>query len=498
MKFLFNFLFLAILILKTRSQTENQTENQFTELTGLSENFTQKYSTNEEENEVNFCPELYPFCFCRISSIIIQCKNFSAFSQLNFSLLLNETDNLPRRVYELELEPLSGIPLDTTLSLDGISLYGRVILKKITGFDLMANPFQNVIENNNLYLNLYNVNLETIDNDKICRSNLTLNHIPLFASFNYVLLSENTFTKSGHLCPLMFKNANLRGMDIYDFNSNSTIKLSNIENNYNLNTTIKTLTIYAAKNLTITSNFLNSQIFEKLQDLTFDYVQLSAIEENTFQNLVSLRRVILDLSNMADFIQGSDNKWMDSLNFDVGPVNYSNPNQMSMLANRTLVITFNSRNGKQYSFPNDDLDRFKYFPHQRLVYARILADLDLECSETLRFLSKNAYSYPSVSFLNTTSAYKCFLSLTEHTTNKIESFTSEVITQEISSSKVTMNKPTTTVISSSKEKSVSLNAYLGTTIPLGAFCLMSILIAIYFYKKRKIVPLVDDKNIALF
>ena len=486
MKFLFNLFYSAIIIIKIRSQTENSTETFFTEFTNISDSFTENYSTIEEEYETNFCQELYPFCDCRISSIIIQCKNFSTFSQLNFSLLVNDTDNLPRRVYELELEPLSAIPLDTTLSLDGIRLYGRAILKKISGLDLLANPFQDVNENNNLYLNLYDVNLETIDHDNICHSNQTLNHIPLFTSFNYVLLSENTFTKSGYLCPLMFKDANLRGMDIYDFDSNSTIKFSNIGDDYNLNATIKTLTIYAAKNLTINSNFLNSQVFTQLRDLNFDYVQLNAIEEKTFQNLTSLRRIIFDLTNMADFIQSSDNKWMNSLNLDVGPVNYSNPNELSMLNNKTLVITFNSRNGQKYSFPNKDLDRFEYFPHQRLVFARILADLDLECSETLKFLSKNAYSYSSVSFLNTTSIYKCLLNLTEFTTQEISTV----------STKITTNEITTTEISN--KKSVSMEIFLGTTIPLAALCLIISIFAIYFYKKSKIIPIFDDKNIALF
>ncbi|RNA40449.1 hypothetical protein BpHYR1_013668 [Brachionus plicatilis] len=475
MKFQVILLFFSIVILGTWAQTENQTQNFYTESTGSTDFIAEEYSTSEQV-EFNYCKELYPYCSCRISSIIIQCRNFSYFSQLNFSLLINLTDNSPRRIYELELKPLNAIPLDKTLNLEGISLYGRVILYKISGLDLEANPFESIKENSILNLYLYDVNLETLDHDTICGSNLSSNYVSLFSSFNYVLVSEDTYTYSGYLCPLAFKNANLRKLEMYIFNSSSTIQFSSISNDFDLNITITALTVYSAKNFTIDSNFLNPLIFKKLEDLDFDFVELKSIEKNTFENFTSLKRIVLDLPNMADFLRSTDNEWMKSLNLEVTMVNYSNPNELSKFENKSLVVTFNSRSGQQYSFPNEDLERFRYFPHDRLVYARILADQNLECSDTLQFLLKNSFNYPSVSFLNTTSTYKCFLNSSEQTIQP------------------TFVQTTTIISENPPDNVVSLGVYLGTTIPLAAISILSLTTAAFFYIRKKKVYKTDRKN----
>lgn len=489
------FLFIIFLFLKIKAQTDNSAEYFSYEFTNESDYKTTEPATYQNQTtesiHQNFCKELYPYCYCGISSIILQCKNFSSFSQLNFSLLKNQSDQSPRRIYELELEPLKAIPFDQSLNLDGISLFGRAILNKISSFDLYANPFENVNEKNNLNLYLYNVNLETLDYETVCNPNILPNYTSLFSSFGYVLLSEDTYTKSGYLCPLVFKNANLRKMEIYSTNSNPIFNFSSID--YDLNSTITALTIYSAKNLTLDSDFLNPDVFQKLKELNFDFVELESIEENTFKNLTSLRRIFLDLPNFKDFIRKTDNKWMSSLNFYLNPVNYSNPNEISMFENRTLVITFNSRSGQDYSFPNEDLENFKYFPHDKLVYARILADQDLNCSDTLKFVLKNSFSYPSVTFLNTTSTYKCFLTSIEMTT---ETLFSSTHIQTTSSSDITTSKGQNST--NEPNTDVSLGLYLGTTIPLGAVAILSLISAIYFFFKLKKNRTIGDNNIELF
>jgi hypothetical protein len=75
---------------------------------------------------------------------------------------------------------------------------------------------------------------------------------------------------------------------------------------------------------------------------------------------------------------------------------------------KQLVMTINSlSNGQSYKYPNEDIQNFLSFPFNRLVFARILAELDLECTDTLEYLLQNAFSYEPISFLNTSSVYNC-------------------------------------------------------------------------------------------
>ncbi|CAF0732264.1 unnamed protein product [Brachionus calyciflorus] len=518
---------------ETKTSKTTTIENEST--TAENETTEIEMTTTESAPIFNYCEELYPYCSCTKSISIIECGNFTNFSELDFTLLKNQSDNSSRRIYELELAPLNSLPLDDSLNLDGIHLYRSVILRNISGFRLESNPFESFKENDNLNLYLYDVNLETLNHDHVC--NLSQidhhNYVALFSSFKYILIGSGSFTMSGRLCPLAFMNANLRQIEAYYIESNNTVKFSQLDENIDLNCSVLNLRVWSAKNLVLDSHFLNAHIFALTRNIDFDFVYFHSIEDGTFQGLNKLRTLIFDLMNLKDFITKSDNKWMHSLNSNV-TVDYDNSMEVANLRNRTLLVTFNSRTGQAYNYPNSDLEKFKYFPHNQFVFARIFAADNLPCTETLKFLLKNARSYTTISTLNTTSTYNCLLDpITPTTTPSITTNTTP--TTPTTPTTTTTTTPTTTTTSTSTTPSsaapsssssssapssspstqttttsgtkvstttkntgttVSLSAYLGTVLPLAGVSIISILGVIsLFIKYKKLVNAVAPSDI---
>lgn len=96
-----------------------------------------------------------------------------------------------------------------------------------------------------------------------------------------------------------------------------------------------------------------------------------------------------------------------NLNVDV---HYENQTDLEVNRDKQLVITIESlSNGQSYKYPNEDVAYFYNFPFNRLVFFRILAEPDLECTLCLNWLLQNAFVYEPISFLNTTSVYNCLI-----------------------------------------------------------------------------------------
>ena len=164
------------------------------------------------------CPEFGPFCSCKYSEILMECRGFDSFDQLNFN---PGNTNQPISLYELELEPNNKIMLDNSLDLKNLVITNEVKLRKISGFSYEQNPFSKLKQKpSNLYL--YESNLDfyiakngnwvLLDSKECSASNTILGvqtAIPLFASFGAVVFDYDLVYPK-EMCPYIFRNANLR------------------------------------------------------------------------------------------------------------------------------------------------------------------------------------------------------------------------------------------------------------------------------------------------
>lgn len=406
----------------------------------------------------NYCKELFPRCSCLSSPLIIKCNNFNRFNELDFTLLLNgNLSNGSRKIFELELEPLQPLIVDENLNLTGIELNDRVTLRNINGFDINSNPFQKARTNKTLNLFLYNSKIEFYsfvnESEKInlidnCRLDFFgEDFIPLFSSFNYIFLGRDV--RYSKLCPLIFKNSNIRLIEFNSLNSTNMVLFVNLTKNNQasqLNCKIQQVRIFDARSFTLDDSFLNSDVFKYLDSLNFDYVSFKKIEDNAFRNLNSLRTLIINIENMEQFITSSNNTWMKYLNNDI-KIDYNKTDlNISDYYNKSLLITINNRNNNQnYSYPSKDLKHFQYFPHENYVFLRILSEVNLECSTTIQFILKYATYYRSPQTLNTTSVNKCLLS-NQVTTSISTTYFSTTIQSEGNKTSAILQSTTTPVI----------------------------------------------------
>ena len=413
----------------------------------------------------SYCAELSPYCSCESSPIVLKCDSFSDFSQLDFSLL-SEDSLFRERTFEIELYPETPLILGNTLNLSPLKFEpnAKVILRNIDGFDITANPFKDVSDNNDLFLYVYESTARTVGACDI--NQLPANNEGLFSSATYVLFSNLTY--SDDFCPLLFHRAKISFFEAYYMRPDNYLHFSDIANVpaiFDLETDINQFKITFAPNFVVDNLMLNKYVFGSLKEFNLDNMRLRRIEEDAFINTQKLTRILMTLENVEEFIRSSTNEWFNSLNVDVH-VDYNNPQSVEDNRNRTLLVQVNNRNtGQSYLYPDEDLVYFQHFPHDRFVFYRLLTDTDIECTETMRFLLKNAIYYEPVSYLNTTSAYKCFIEDTI-TTNDIHTTTINT-------------KPTTT-----KEKETVLKStFLAVVIPLAVVSgILLILVIILFVK----------------
>ena len=443
---------------------------------------TEPITSTSLPQPVNYCPELHPYCSCFLSPLFIKCDNFDSFDQLNFKLLLNETR--PREISELELSPSNPIILDHTLDLTGIALYKDVKLRNLKGFELESNPFDSVRNSALLNLYLYSSKLDIYEDAKTltqldCLNSASMPDLnPVFSSFNYIMMNEVLLNQN--ICPTTFKNANLRSLTINNLRGDM-FGFDDAEKFDELNCTIATLKIYSSSNFKLDSKLLNKFVFANLKTLDLDYTQLKTIEDDTFSHLNKLKTVLIVIENFKEFIQSSNNAWMKSLNGDV-KVNLSDVTQVENKKKDSMLVTINNRNnGQSYLYSDEDQVYFQNWPHEKLAFLRILTDMNLKCSKTLKFLMQYANNYPTPSSLNTTSTESCFYT--------------EVVTTK--SSTVAPNPATSTVdyetTTTATSETVSLAAFLGTVIPLAVISFVSLVSALVLFckfkaLKSKIIP----------
>jgi hypothetical protein len=345
-----------------------------------------------------------PFCACLLSPVLIKCDNFNSFTQLDFTRL-NQSSN---EFTELELSPTVKLTLNNDLNLNGINVTEWIKLRNINGFDFTANPFRNT--DNKLKFSIYESRIETVNAPKDCRSDsLTDDFVSLFSSFEIVIFS-NDLTYTDNFCPLIFKNSSLRQLEIYYLTPENRLKFLDLPKGEKTTdfAQIDSIRIFNGKNIIIDSSFLNPHVFAGLKLVDIDYSTVSAIADDTFRPLANLGRVNFRIENYASFFRSSNNTWMAGLNAGVN-VDYNSTESIQSNQKNAFLFIFDSRYdaGEFYDFPSEDLQHFQFFPHQQFVLAYFYPSLNLNCSDTIKFLYKNLEFYDPYNQLNQVLGYRC-------------------------------------------------------------------------------------------
>lgn len=319
------------------------------------------------------CPQFGPYCNCYTSPIVIVCDNFDSFSQLNFSKGAGN-DTI---IYELELAPLKPLTLDS-LDLSGIEITGQVTLRNIAKFSLLTNPFESARKDNKLRLNLYESTLEFELNGANLKEDCAVNSVdsdllPLFSSFDYIEFGRN-MNYSSDLCPLVFKGANIRVMEMNSLKSNGfkfrSLNKFTTDPYDPLKINVEYLKIYDSSNLVLDEKFFDEDVFYKTAHIEIDNSNLETITDSTFGDLYNLRKLTLNIENFEEFLIKSknSNKWMSKLNSDIS-IDLSNEVEIQENLNYTFLIIFNNRiKDQNYLYPDEDLDLFKNFPHEKVIF----------------------------------------------------------------------------------------------------------------------------------
>ena len=467
--------FFILLIHSVNFINGKQTE---TEGTPTPESFSSTVTNDDDTTErKNYCKELLPFCSCYLSPIIMKCENFERFSQLNFTKV-NQSNN---QFFELELFPAKSLVLNDDLDITGIQLIKAVKLRNINGFDFLQNPFRNnVIQK--LSLSVYDSHIGTVNLASNCRLDLIPSSFkPLFSSFETIFFGNNLIYKHNMLCPLIFKNSNIKLIEIYYMNSSNILQFAELADNDSVENfaSIESLRVFDARELMMNNKFLNRHVFSQLRNLDIDYSNFEGVDNDTFFSLYSLRRISFNIENFSEFIRSSGNEWMSGLNSGIIIVDYNDTKLLEEIRNHSVLVTFDTRYGRErYEFPNSDLIYFKYFPHSQFVFAKILSAINLNCTRTIEFLLQNNKYYKPLAEISTSLSKKCFYepeNASETTLDKTDIYETTIIT---------------TTLSEKEEEQVEKKIYteeefLAVAISLSALSMILTVVLVYFVIKYK-------------
>lgn len=184
----------------------------------------------------------------------------------------------------------------------------------------------------------------------------------------------------------MFKDINI---DL--FTTQIPLKFLPIDPNFNLNATLRGLDL-EENSFYLSKDFLSPQIFGKITSMRTRLIRLLGIDIDFFKSFPYLTYVKLDLLNMREFFQSSQNhSWMQSLNF--------------IKLSKQLSVTLSDANSS-YTFGDEDFCLFKDLPHVNSVYFQIDTKANLTCSCTIYWLFKNKMNLSYDISLESTK--KCF------------------------------------------------------------------------------------------
>ena len=205
----------------------------------------------------------------------------------------------------------------------------------------------------------------------------------------------------GPFCPLLFKNSVSEQLTIQGLQSNRLVRsmlefwdLSHVsggQGQLNLNATNRVLLITHIYRVGIGSATLNKDVFKLTKNLVLSGVLAAFPDEDVFKNLRALRKLILEATNLREFLHSSTNKWIEYLNYEVD----TDPNEIfseistaaSVALSQSLLLMLSDLNSHTpYSFPDEDFCLFRHYNPRKLVMIKKIHRFKFENLTTLSCL----------------------------------------------------------------------------------------------------------------
>lgn len=139
---------------------------------------------------------LEPFCSCLTDSYL-SCRNFTQFSQLNFSATYSQIFKL------VELRPKQPCKLNSQLRLDGLNLQGRLNIYSLKTISLGYNPFKQMNYLHKFSLAIFDSVFDYTDKCEPTKGGAVFGELNL----DEFRLSNVTFAKP--VCPHMFHRSHI-------------------------------------------------------------------------------------------------------------------------------------------------------------------------------------------------------------------------------------------------------------------------------------------------
>lgn len=309
--------------------------------------------------------------------IEINCKNSHLILDLDIQYLNNEIQ-IP---YTIRLTNFNSIIIKKNLST--LSTSPSIYIEKIE------------IHNSTLDTFYYNETDNSTKNTCEILESIII-HSYLIKFIQEIVFMESTkFPKI--LCPALWHFVYNQKITFIGLNDKTKFSLPKIapEFTFSLHSefTSKTLNIVNSS-LSLDLNFLNYDYYPGLKEIIFENSSLFNIEDKNFEKMYLLQKIELNLNNFKEFIQKSDNKWMNiEYYYMVLDINDCHNILTNLRPEGRLILVLNDLT-KTYEFPDSDFCHFKYLYHNELNLKKFLFPIvytkeKLNCTCTLLGLVLN-------------------------------------------------------------------------------------------------------------
>jgi hypothetical protein len=321
--------------------------------------------------------------------------NFNCSNQINMSML--------------GFKPNKQLILDNSLNLKGLKITNPVndmfviIFENFKGFDLTSNPFKYVNFTGKFY-KFWSIGFSNFDFyyknnpvNQICNKNL-FDVLPKENPFTGFILSlefDNKF--SSNTCPFIFSNIKLNFINFKHLSDSLVEKyifgFQNVSEDLlqKINSSIFQLNI-KFYHTDLNSNLLNNYVFVNLTVLDLNG-QIKQIQQDLFKYFINIQFIRFRMQNI-NHILVKNNKWIDSLNFDLN-IDINNSTQVKENGNRFIILVLYQTfyNVTLYDYPEKDFCYFKHFPHNRLVLAKLRPNYKTSCTCTEIYIIQYSYLF---------------------------------------------------------------------------------------------------------
>lgn len=203
----------------------------------------------------------------------------------------------------------------------------------------------------------------------------------LFGKYNFKLNPKFYLINiefSDFICPLVFSNANIRGIEIASlvdtFYKRNLLRFWN-QTFSDLNSTIQRLHLAKVKNINLDSNLLNPSVFFHLNGIHTSG-EINLVSENLFTKLPNLDKITFSGVHFRKLIHKNGIGWIKSINKDINrfkeSINDTDLLREALRAQAKFLLLnceiVSYQESLKNIFPDEDICIYKDFPFEQMVF----------------------------------------------------------------------------------------------------------------------------------